>query len=59
MKRALAALIILLSVPPSVIMTGRMIWHLKQRNYILACLYGIAIIVWGGLMIAKVREIAA
>lgn len=46
MTRALTYLGIALAVPPSVLMTGRMIYHIRAGNYLLSCLYGIGIALW-------------
>lgn len=46
MKHALTYAGIALAVPPSVLLCGRMIYHLRAGNYRLGCLYAIGIALW-------------
>lgn len=46
MTRALTYLGIAMAVPPSVLMTGRMIYHVKAGNSVLACLYLVGLCIW-------------
>lgn len=57
MTRALTYAAIILAVPPSVLMAGRMLHHVRAGNCVLACLYLLAIAVWAYVSISYLERI--